>query len=87
MRSWVLYTLARLGIFAGVLAALLLLGLEWWLAAILATVIALLISYLALARLRAQVAEQLATRGEQRRGPSLAQVDADDEDAEIDGRA
>jgi len=84
VRSWVLYTLARLGVFAAVLAILLLVGLPWWLAAIFATVIALAISFLALGRLRDGVVADLAARAEHRGRPTLADVDADDEDAEIE---
>lgn len=78
MRPWILYSLARLGLFAGVLAVLLLLRLEWWIAAIAAAVIALCVSYIFLGGLRTRAAEQLATV----RTPRPTRDD-DAEDAEL----
>ena len=59
MHPWVIYSLARVGIFLALLVVLLVLGIEWWIAAIAATLMALAISYLALGRLRNRVAEDL----------------------------
>ena len=56
MKPWLAYTLLRLGLFAGVLAILLLLGIEWWLAAIVAAVIGLCVSYIFFGKLRDAVA-------------------------------
>lgn len=85
MRPWLTYTLVRVGLFLAVFVVLLLvLGIEWWLSAIFAAVIALCISVLALGRMRARVAEDVAARAERRARPTLADVDAGDEDAEID---
>ncbi len=78
MRSWVLYSLARLGLFAGVLALLLLLGIEWWIAAIVAAIIALCVSYIFLGGLRTRAAEQLAAA----RAPRPT-ADDEAEDAEL----
>lgn len=42
---WILYSLFRVGLFAAALVAMLLLGLELWVAAIVATVVAFAVSY------------------------------------------
>jgi hypothetical protein len=42
---WILYSLFRVGLFAAALLAMLLLGLELWVAAIVATVVAFAVSY------------------------------------------
>lgn len=47
MKPWVLYTLIRVGVFAGVFAVLYALaGLEWWIAALIAAAIGLCVAYL-----------------------------------------
>ncbi len=66
MRPWVIYSLARVGIFLALLVVLLVLGIKWWIAAIAATLMALAISYLALGRLRNRVAEDLFAARERR---------------------
>lgn len=60
MRPWIAYTLVRLGIFALFFAVLFLLGLEWWLAAVLAALLGFFVSYIFFRRLREQVAADLA---------------------------
>lgn len=62
MKAWLTYTLARLGIFAAVLAVLLVIGLWWPIAAVGAALLSLLISYIALPKLRYRVATSLAER-------------------------
>jgi hypothetical protein len=62
VKAWLTYTLARLGIFAAVLAILLVIGIQWAFATIGAALISLLVSYIALPRLRWQVATSLAER-------------------------
>jgi len=59
VRPWLLYTLVRLGIFAVLVAIFLLLGIDWWLGVPFAAVIAFLVSYLFLGRLRARFASEL----------------------------
>ena len=76
VKPWLAYTLLRLGLFAAVFAVLMLLGVEWWLSAIFAAVIGLLVAYIFFGRLRGQVAQELAQR---RTRPPL-DVDADVED-------
>lgn len=55
MKTWVVYSLLRLAIFAGALAILLLLSVPGWIAAIVAAIISFCISYLFLGRQRAKV--------------------------------
>lgn len=62
MKPWLAYTLLRLGLFGGVLAILLLLGIEWWIAAIVAAVIGLCVSYIFFGKLRDAVAMDVAAR-------------------------
>jgi hypothetical protein len=63
VKAWLVYTLARLGIFAVALAVLLVIGLRWYWATILAALVGLLVSYIALPRLRGAVTTSLANRG------------------------
>lgn len=62
---------------------LLLVGVEWWLAAILAAVIGLCVSYIFFGKLRDAVARDLAAR----RAAPPEDSDADVEDADVDSRA
>ena len=87
MRPWLLYSLARLGVFALVLVVLLLLGIEGWLAAVIAAVIALCISFLAFGRLRQRVVDDIAARRAGTAVPTLAETDAEAEDAQVDAQA
>jgi len=84
VRSWVVYSLVRIGIFAAVFALLywLLPPELWWLSAICAALIALSLSYIFLAGLRARVTADLAARSERRRAGRSADPDAAAEDSE-----
>lgn len=62
MKAWLVYTLARLGIFAAALAVFFVLGFKWYWATIVAAVVGLLVSYIALPKLRGRVTESLANR-------------------------
>lgn len=84
MKPWLLYAIVRVGLLAVAVAAMwLVFGADWatwwWLAIILAAIIAWTVSYLAFGRLRDQVAMDLANR--QRR---VGDRDAADEDAEAE---
>lgn len=57
-----LYSLVRVGIFAIVLAVLLLVGIEWWLAAIIAAVVGLCVAYIFFGKLRDAVALDIVNR-------------------------
>jgi len=59
---WFRYSLIRLGLFAGTFGLLLVLGIVWWASALFATVISFTVSYIFFAKLRSEVAEDLATR-------------------------
>ncbi|GAA3337001.1 hypothetical protein GCM10017714_02110 [Curtobacterium pusillum] len=80
MKAWLVYTLARLGIFAAALAVLLVIGLQWYWATIGAALIGLLVSYIALPKLRGNVTESLANR----RGKPERDADSDFEDDFVD---
>lgn len=60
MRPWITYTLVRVGLFAVFFAVLFALGLEWWLAAIVAAALGFCVAYIFFRRLRERVAAELA---------------------------
>jgi membrane protein implicated in regulation of membrane protease activity len=60
MRPWIAYTLLRVGLFAVFFAVLFVLGLQWWLAAILAAALGFCVAYIFFRRLRERVALDLA---------------------------
>ena len=80
MKAWLVYTLARLGIFAAALAVLLVIGLKWYWAAIGAALIGLLVWYIALPGLRGRVTSSIA----ERRGRPEHDADSDFEDDFVD---
>ncbi len=61
VRAVLVYTVARVLVFAVPLVILLLIGLDWWIAALIAAVVGFCLSYLALKPLRDKVALQIAT--------------------------
>ena len=78
VRAWVIYSIVRVLVFAVPLAILLAIGLEWWIAALVAAAIGLCVSYIFLRPLRDQVATQLAAS----RSASTEARHRTDEDAE-----
>lgn len=64
VKPWVTYSLVRIGISALALTVLMLVGLEWWLAALLAAVIGFLVSYIFFAKLRDAVTADIVARRE-----------------------
>ena len=80
MSPWIKYTLLRIGLFGAVLALLLVIGLDWWWAAIVASIIAMTVSYIFFSSLRDAVALDLHAR---RTRPDV-DPDADAEDAAAD---
>jgi len=58
-RQWILYTLLRIGIFAGAMILLVLVGTPPWLAAIIAAVIGTCVTYLFFRKQREAVARSL----------------------------
>ena len=60
MRPWIPYTLLRVGLFAVFFAVLFALGLEWWLAGLIAAALGFCVAYIFFRRLRDRVAVDLA---------------------------
>ncbi|WAB82064.1 DUF4229 domain-containing protein [Microcella daejeonensis] len=86
MKPWIAYSLVRLGLFGAALGLLLLLSVQWLIAAVLATVISMAVAYIGFAGLRDQVARDLAAR--RARGsvvPDAGDEDAAAEDSALDG--
>ena len=81
MSPWFRYSLIRLGLFAGTFSLLLVLGIVWWASALFATAISFTVSYIFFAKLRSEVAEDLATRV---RNSKNIDDDSAIEDGEID---
>lgn len=76
-RSWILYSAARVAIFAVVLAALLLAGLDVWISALVAALVGLGVSLLVLRRPRETMAADLAAR--RTREPEPSDDEAEDD--------
>ncbi len=77
MSPWIRYSLIRLALFGGTFTLLMIIGLDWWWAAIVASVVAMTVSYIFFSSLRDAVASDLLAR----RGAPAHDPDADDEDA------
>lgn len=60
MRPWIAYSLLRVGLFAAIFAVLFVLGLEWWLAALIAAALGFCVAYIFFRRLRERVAVDFA---------------------------
>ena len=60
MPAWIPFTLVRVGLFAAVFVVLMLVGLEGWLAAIVAAILAFMVSFIFFRRMRSRVATQLS---------------------------
>ncbi|SMQ57851.1 DUF4229 domain-containing protein [Agreia sp. VKM Ac-1783] len=90
-RTWLLFSLIRIGLFAVVLAILLLLltpgGVPAWISALLAAIIAFCLSFIFLRRQREEAAKSLyeARASTKRSQSSAAGDDEDVEDAAVDG--
>lgn len=78
MTQWIRYSVIRIGLFTLTFVALFTLGLEWWLSAVLATVIAFTVSYIFFARQRDVLARNLEARAAAKKNPD---PDAEAEDA------
>jgi hypothetical protein len=77
---WIQYTLLRLGLFGAALGVLLAIGIDWWWAAIIASIIAMTVSYIFFSSLRDAVAVDLHAR----RTRPATDPDAAAEDAAAD---
>jgi membrane protein implicated in regulation of membrane protease activity len=60
MPAWIPYTLVRVGLFAVFFTVLYVIGMEWWLAAVLAAALGFLVAYIFFRGLRGRVAGELA---------------------------
>jgi len=69
MTPWIRYSLIRIGLFALVFWILFTLGLEWWVSALLATVISFTLSYIFFAQQREKLARDLADRVASKKNP------------------
>jgi uncharacterized membrane protein len=79
MRPWIAYTLVRVGLFAVFFAVLYLLGLDWWLAALIAAVLGFCVGYIFFRGLRGRVAGELASaRANADKRPDEAVEDGDE---------
>lgn len=83
MTPWIQYTLLRLGLFAVAFGLLMAVQLDWWWAAIVASIIAMTVSYIFFGKLRDAVALDLAARREK---PAV-DPDAEAEDAATSERS
>ena len=81
--TWILFSLMRLAAFAIPLVIMLLLGVAPWLAALLAAIIGLCVSYIFFARTRNALSESLYENRKNKR-ISTQQADEDAEDAAVD---
>lgn len=81
-RPWILYSILRIGIFVVVLTALLLVGIEPWLSAIIAAVVGLCVTYIFFRAPRDAVARSLY----EFRTTSRRDADSDAENDALDGR-
>lgn len=87
-RTWVWYSLVRVGLFAVVLAVLLLvLPVAPWISTLLAAVIAFCVSFIFLGRPRAELAQDLDRMRRGERAPVVEPTDDDVEDAAVEGTA
>lgn len=80
---WILYSLFRVGLFAAALAALLLIGLELWVSAILATIVAFCISYVFFREPRDAIARDIYKR----RSSDAGDIEGDLENLSLDRAA
>lgn len=77
MSPWIQYSLLRLGLFGTALGILLAIGLDWWWAAIVASIVAMTVSYIFFGALRDAVAIDV----HERRTRPVVDPDAQAEDA------
>ena len=77
MRATITYTLIRIALFAAICAGLALAGVNVFLAAAIAAITALLISYFAFRSLRGRMAVELASRGTRNKRDEVITKDSD----------
>ena len=64
VKPWVVYSLVRVGVFAVAFAILMVIGLEWWISALVAAVIGFCVAYIFFGKLRNAVALDIVARRE-----------------------
>ena len=84
MRPWIKYSLIRLGIFIVVLVVLLVVGVNPFVAAVVAAVAGLVIAYIFFRNIRDEMAAELAARST--KPVIIRNVDTDAEDDALDAR-
>jgi uncharacterized membrane protein YdjX (TVP38/TMEM64 family) len=82
MRPWIKYSLIRLSIFVVVLAVLLILQVNPFIATVIAAVAGFVVSYIFFRKIRDQVAAEFAARNE--KPQPIKNVDTDAEDEALD---
>ena len=80
MSPWIRYSLVRLGIFGAVFLLLFVLGFQWWVALLFATVISFTAGYIFFAKTRDEIVTSLRERAEKKKAASR-DVDAEVEDS------
>jgi hypothetical protein len=84
VRPWIKYSLIRLSIFIVVLVVLLIIGMNPFLAAVVAAVAGFVIAYVFFRKVRDEVAAELAERGT--KAIPVKNVDTDAEDEALDAQ-
>jgi hypothetical protein len=79
VRPWIKYSLIRLAIFVVALAALLVFGVNPYLAAVVAAIAGFVLSYIFFRRVRDEVAAELAARGTKPLAAGNVDTNAEDE--------
>lgn len=90
MTPWVRYSVIRIGLFAVLFALLMVTGVEWWISALVATVMGFSISYIFFIRQRDALARDLARRLESKRKPdddAAAEDDAIESEGDSPGKS
>jgi uncharacterized membrane protein YdjX (TVP38/TMEM64 family) len=82
VRPWIKYSLVRIGIFAVVLAALLVFQVNPFIATVVAAVAGFVLAYIFFRKLRDEVAKEFAARNE--KPVPIKNVDTDAEDQALD---
>ncbi|HEX4402613.1 MAG TPA: DUF4229 domain-containing protein [Galbitalea sp.] len=82
MRPWIKYSLIRLSIFVVVLAVLLILQVNPFIATVIAAIAGFVVSYIFFRKIRDQVAAEFAARNE--KPEPIKNVDTDAEDEALD---
>jgi hypothetical protein len=78
MAPWVRYSIIRVGLFALLFTIVLLLGIELWISALVATLMAFSLSYIFFSRQRDLLARDIATRVERKRHRDADTIAEDD---------